>query len=437
MNLSCYVSHHCPQCGGEVTFDQQATGTRCRYCGAGLMIMGARSAWLSFLIKPKISVQETAHHVTRIAMKNGWKPPLLRSVMPFYCPFYRTTGHAIRWLQGHRTVLEGDPGVVEKLQTRDLDLMRPAHEDLSPGLFSPGYRVQSLHLYLATRENAGKIPFAPIQREREKHSRKMEADFFDGMQDPGFKITREKRFRLWEQSSILFFPLSLVEIREGRQIRLMLIDAVGGSLIRQIRHEEMETLLDNLDLKESRSPGETRLKLAPLICPECGGDLDDDPGAHLRFCRSCARGWEAAGGRLRERECMWAGNNRPARDAATTFLPFWKRQGEDRHLYVPAFSVRSPRLLYNLTARYYHADFPAEPIPYESRLGLRTLPVALPPEGADEMADVVAGTGPRGLFNRKGTSQSLVLVPFHRRGPDLVEPFKGLAVPISTLGVEI
>ena len=437
MNPSCYVSHHCPQCSGEVTFDQQATGTRCRYCGAGLMILGARSSWLNFLIKPKISVRETAHEVTRIAMKNGWKPPLLRSVMPFFYPFYRTTGHAIQWVQGHRTVLDGVPGVVEKLQTRDVDLMRPAHEDLSPGLFSPGYRVQSLHLYLATRENAGKIPFAPIQREKEKHSRKMEDDFFDGMPDPGFKVSSEKKFRLWEQNSILFFPLSLVEIKEGRRIRLMLLDAVGGSLIRQISREEMETLLDNLGLKESRSPGEARLKLASLICPECAGDLDDDPKAHLRFCRSCARGWEVAGGRLRERECMWAGNGRPARDASTIFLPFWKRQGEERHLYVPAFSVRSPRLLYNLTARYYHADFPAEQIPYESRLSLRTHPVGLPPDGADEMADVVANTGPRKIFEKKGTSQSLVLVPFRRRGPDLVEPFKGLAVPISSLGVEI
>ena len=65
------------------------------------------------------------------------------------------------------------------------------------------------------------------------------------------------------------------------------------------------------------------------------------------------------------------------------------------------------------------------------------MPVGLPPDGADEMADVVADTGPRELFEKKGTSQSLVLVPFRRRGPDLVEPFKGLAVPVSSLGVKI
>ena len=436
MNRSCYVSHHCPQCGGEVVFDQEATGTRCRYCGAGLMIIGTGATWLNFLIKPKISVRETAHEITHIAMKNGWKPPLLRSVLPFYFPFYRTTGHAIKWVRGHQSGANLDKTDQERLLSRPVDLMRPAHTDLSPGLFSPGYRAQSLHLSLATRENAGKLPFAPIQRDRESHNQEMEEDFFDGMPDPGLRVMEEKKFRLWERNSILFFPLSLVEVREGNHIRLLLIDTVGGGLIRQLRHEEMEKLLDNLDLKESRSPGETRLKLASLICPECAGELDPDPATHLRFCHSCGRGWEARRGVLKEKECLWTGDQGSIGDPSTLFLPFWLRRGEDTSLYIPAFKVRSPRLLYNLSARYYHADFPARPIPYHDRLSLKPFPVGLPPDGADEMADVIASTGSKEPFSRKGTSQSLVLVPFRKRGPDLVGP-KGLAVPISSLGVKI
>ena len=436
MNRSCYVSHHCPQCGGEVVFDQEATGTRCRYCGTGLMVLGSGATWLNFLIKPRISVPETAHEITSIAMKNGWKPPLLRSVIPFYYPFYRTTGHAIKWVRGHRSVSGVDSDIQERVLTRPIDLMRPAHTDLSPGLFSPGYRVQALNLYLATRENAGKMPFAPIQRDKEAHSQKMEKDFFDGMPDHGLKVLEERKFRLWEKNSILFFPLSLVEVREGNHIRLLLIDTVGGGLIRQLKHEEMETLLDNLEMKESRSPGENRLKLAPLICPECAGELDPDPKAHLRFCRACARAWETRRGELREKECLWAGEPGSLKDPSTLFLPFWLRQGEDRDLFIPAFNVRSPRLLFNLSARYYHADFPARPIPYHDRLKLRPFPVGLPPDGADEMADVVAGTGSKEPFPRKGTRQCLVLVPFRKKGPDLVGP-KGLAVPISSLGVKI
>ena len=106
-------------------------------------------------------------------------------------------------------------------------------------------------------------------------------------------------------------------------------------------------------------------------------------------------------------------------------------------MHIPAFKVRSPRLLYNLSVRYYHTEFPAEPIPYENRLQMRSLPAGLPPEGADEMADVVAQTGARPCFSLKGTRRSIVLVPFLRKGPDLVEPFQGLAVPIASLGVKI
>lgn len=400
------------------------------------MVVGTGATWLNFLIKPKISVRETAHEVTRIAIKNGWKPPLLRSVLPFYYPFYRTTGHAIKWVRGYQTGANLDNTVQERLLTRPVDLMRPAHVDLSPGLFSPGYRAQSFQLSLATRENAGKMPFLPIQKDKESHDKKMEEDFFDGMPDPGMKITEEKRFRLWEKNSILFFPLTLAEVREGNHIRLLLIDTVGGGLIRQLEHEDMEKLLDNLGLKESRSPGETRLKLASLICPECAGELDPDPSTHLRFCQACARGWEARKGELREKECLWAGNQQSLKDPSTLFLPFWLRRGNDNDLFIPAFKVRSPRLLYNLSVRYYHANFTARPIPYHDRLSLRPFPVSLPPDGADDMADVIASIGTKIPFPTKGTRQSLVLVPFRKRGPDLVGP-KGLAVPISSLGVKL
>jgi hypothetical protein len=400
------------------------------------MVMGTGATWLNFLIKPKVSVRETAHEVTRIAMKNSWKPPLLRSVIPFYYPFYRTTGHAIKWVRGYRNTVGPGDGIEEKILTRPIDHMRPAHTDLSPGLFSPGYRAQSLNLYLATRENAGKLPFLPVQMDKGTYSKKMEEDFFDQMPDPGLKMAQEKRFRLWEKNSILYFPLALVEVREGNHIRLLLIDSVGGGLIRQLKHEEMEKLLDNLGLKESRSPGEKRLKLAPLICPECAGELDADPSAHLRFCRNCARGWESRKGDLKEKECLWSGDADSLKDPLTLFLPFWLRRGENEDLYIPAFKVRSPRLLYNLSSRYYHAGFPARTIPYHDRLRINPFPVGLPPDGADEMADVVAGTGSKKPFPRKGTRQSVLLVPFRKRGPDLVGP-KGFAVPISSLGVKL
>lgn len=418
-----------------MVFDQEATGTRCKYCGAGLMVMGARSSWLNFLIKPGIPVKETGHAVTRIAQKAGWKPTLLRSVLPFYFPFFRTTGQAIRWIKGMRSATpEGLPQIVEKLRTRHVDLARPGHNDLSPGLFSPGFRAQALHLYLATRENAGNLPFLPVQVQRQDHVARTEGDFFDGLDEEKLRVQEKRDFRLRERHHVLYFPMSLVEVREGTNIRLLLLDTVGGGLIRQIEHGDMETLLDNLGLKESRSPGENRLRLVPLICPECSGDLDPDPMAHLRFCRRCARGWVERKGQMKEKPCMWAGNELQARDGKTVFLPFWNRHADGRSTFIPAFAVQSPRLLHGLSSRYYQAEFPVEEIPYDTRLRLNTIPVQMPPEEADEMLEVVAETSMHPPFPVRGSVQRLVLVPFNRRGPDLVDRFCGLAVPVATLG---
>lgn len=437
MKKTCYVSHQCPQCGGETIFDQEATGTKCRYCGTALMVVGGRSAWLNFLIKPKIKVKDTPPEITAIARKNRWKPSLVRSVIPFYYPFYRIRGQAIHWVTGEKRrddVRKGES--VEELKTRNFDLMRPGHTDLSTGLFSPGIRAQTLHLFLATRENAGGIPFLPMQLSREKFHDRVRHNTTEGFDVSDLFVLEEKTFLIWERYSILYFPLFLVEIREGEQLRLLLMDAVSGHLVRQIGHQEMETLLNNLGIGESQPPIENRLKLVPLICPECDGDLQSGTTAVIRFCFNCGRGWESGGSRLQERKCLWAGTEVMVRQEQTIFLPFWRRNAGDGGSVIPAFGVRSPHLLYNISRRYYNADFPVENIPYNCRTSVKTLPAELSPEEAMELMDVVVYTSRKArVENRK--LDSLVLIPFSRRGPDLVDHYHGLAVPVSGLNVRM
>lgn len=438
MIQSSYISHHCPRCGGEVIFDEKATGVQCRYCGAELVVLGGGSAWLNFLIKPQIPVKETGHAVTKIAQKSGWKPPLLRSVIPFYLPFYRVTGQAIKWIKGEKKDERNPLGrIIEEVKTRHFDLMRPAHTDLSAGLFSPGIRAQTLHLFLATRDNAENVPFLPIQEKKDGFREGITHSTTEGLDAAGVRILDEKTFLVWEKYSILYFPLSLVEVREGERIRLLLLDSVSGKLVRQIGHEEMENLLDNLGIGGSKSPGEGRLKLTPLICPECAGDLDTSTTAIVRFCVRCGKGWESRGSRLKERECLWAGTEVMTRQKGTIFLPFWRRDSGEQSWLIPAFGIRSPHLLYNLSRRYYQARFPAESIPYNCRLRIRSLSAELPAEEADEMMEVVAHTDGREAAQTKGTRQSLVLVPFRRSGTDLVDQYHGLAVPTGSLEAEL
>lgn len=421
-----------------MVFNQEATATKCLYCGAGLMVLGGRSSWLNFLIKPKIEVKDTVGAITTIAQKNGWRPPLVRSVIPFFYPFYRTRGHAIKWTRGEKKAQSDPVGeIVEDVVTRSYDIMRSAHEDLSCGLFSPGFRVQTLHLYLATRENAGKWPFLENQTDRNTFLDKTRGNSVDGLESPGVQVREEMAFQIRERHSVVYFPFSLVEIREGNQIRQLLIDAVGGALVRQLGHEEMELLLDNMGQSGAKSPGEGRLKLIPLICPECAGDLDPSTTAVVRFCRSCGRAWEAGGARMRERECLWAGTEVIVRGEGTIFLPFWRRSDAERTFLIPAFGVRSPQNLYNISQRYCEARYPADPVPYDSRLRIEALNAQIQADEADEMIEILSLTTDIKPLNRRAGGQNLVLIPFRRRGPDLVDHYHGLAVPIGTLEVRL
>lgn len=104
---------------------------------------------------------------------------------------------------------------------------------------------------------------------------------------------------------------------------------------------------------------------------------------------------------------------------------------------IPAFGVRSPHLLYNISRRYYEADFPAENIPYSCRTSVKTLPAELSPEEAKELADVVIYTRRKAPVEKNGKMDSLVLIPFRRMGPDLVDHYHGLAVPVSGLNARM
>lgn len=432
---SCYVSHSCPQCGADVLFTEKTTGTRCRYCDTGFLVLGGRSAWLNFLIKPRLEAKETARAVTETAIDQGWDPPMLRSVMQFFLPYYRTTSQVVRLIRGEKRV-EGplSDEIVEKVKTRYADVMRPAYEDLWSGLFSPGVRAQALKLYVATRENAGKLAFVPVKAEKEEFLQDTKSGMTSGLSEPGLKIFEEKTFFISGRHTVIYFPLSMAEVREKGRPRWLLFDAVGGSYLREITRNDMETLLDSMGLSGDRSPGEGRLKLVPLICPECAGDLDDEQYAVVRFCRGCGRGWETAGNRLKERECLWTGEPESKNEKDILYLPFWRRKYSDRILHVPAFGIRSPRLLYNVSLHYLRAGFSAEPIPYSRRLRIRRIPALLHPDEVGEVEKMASARRAEGAdVDEKKSRQTLLMIPFRRRGTDLVDLIHGIAVPVSCL----
>ncbi|MFV2081507.1 MAG: hypothetical protein ACC669_06550 [bacterium] len=324
-------------------------------------------------------------------------------------------------------------GFVERVRTRHVDMMRPAFEDLWSGLISPGVRAQTLKLFVATRENAGKLPFVPIKTRKEKFAEEIKSSLTAGLSVPDIRVTEGQTFFVSERNTVLYFPLSLAEIREGSRTRLLLFDAVGGGFLREIARSDMETLLDKTGFSGDRSPGEGRLKLAPLICPEWAGDLDLQQYAVVRFCHGCGRGWELSGGRLRDRDCRWTGEVPAEFRKNVIFLPFWRRSEGKNTFHIPAFGIRSPKLLYNISVRYLRANFPAETIPYNRKLVINNIPALVHTDEVPEIMAMAAHAREIALQSQRGVRLSLLMIPFRKRGTDLVDLVHGMAVPVSTL----
>ncbi len=78
-----------------------------------------------------------------------------------------------------------------------------------------------------------------------------------------------------------------------------------------------------------------------------------------------------------------------------------------------------------------------EAIPYNRKLVIKNIPALV---HADEMPEIMAMAAHARevkIPSQKGARQSLLMVPFRRRGTDLVDLIHGMAVPISTLDERI
>ncbi len=74
-----------------------------------------------------------------------------------------------------------------------------------------------------------------------------------------------------------------------------------------------------------------------------------------------------------------------------------------------------------------------EAIPYNRKLIIKKIPALVHAEEFPEIMAMAAHAREVEIPSQKASRQSLLMVPFRRRGTDLVDLIHGMAVPISTL----
>ncbi len=74
-----------------------------------------------------------------------------------------------------------------------------------------------------------------------------------------------------------------------------------------------------------------------------------------------------------------------------------------------------------------------EAIPYNRKLVIKNIPALVHADEVPEIMAMAAHAREIELQSQRGVRLSLLMIPFRKRGTDLVDLVHGMAVPVSTL----
>jgi DNA-directed RNA polymerase subunit RPC12/RpoP len=420
---------HCPQCGGDIDFLEEAQVIQCQFCGSSLLVVG-REGILRYVLPAQVHDAQAAAARALEALKSAGKsPPQTLQTFLFHAPFWRMRGTVYRWIFGLKPmkveIEAGVPPPMERLKvllTRVLDHTIPGYAGLEIGLTTLGVRAQALRLRPFGREDLEKRDsFLPLEISSEQVQ--AEADRFSNLFFEAGELAPEVILhRLVGKSfSVIYFPLWYIEYRNGGGQKSLLLDGVGGSIIGPL--PDGSGIQEKLKGEESRKSFEFReIRFLPFRCPNCGWGFPFRPLSVLHFCSNCRR-------LFRESRGEWAENGYsvippPGGQSWEKLLwvPFWRcrtvleSNGEHMesmaglyqfapplrvvkpeeaqrpiYFYIPAVKFRSPQVLHTLASRLTYIQPEIRPGSFPDGSHPVTAGGSLPDVDALEMGPVILG----------------------------------------------
>ena len=436
------VATECPTCGAPLDVSEGVNTIRCASCRSNLLVTGRKQV-LSYYVPPK-----TTEAAARAAACSGLAGAHVARADLYFIPYYRLTGHDFTWQRRVvEPVCDGDtPRATTVRMLRDeaeegralvaavLTSVRGSTDTLDNGApqlvdryieksfvaralpelaaYSLGIRAQVLRVGLMRPEKLAAFGKAvPVGIDAD-------AAMVRGLQEPGTRIVA--RQVLARILSVVYFPYWAVELQQGAQDWLALIDGVSGSVAQPRGPLSLRAALD------VAAPGAAPVTVGfrPLVCPSCGWDFPVSADDVVFVCGSCAKAWLLHGIEMTEVPHEVATVS--GIDAAV-YLPFWRFEAG---AWVPAFRYRRLKALADLTTR-----LSAKPPTYERWTGE-------PPhvrgcfydaEDADLLARLVAAGQQRPTAAIAGGRAALVWLPFKRAAHELIDPSTGMALQESLL----
>ncbi len=441
---SVVVATSCPRCGAPLELGETANATRCGHCRAHLAVTG-RGQTLSYQIAPRVSPAD-ARSLVRFAQPNNGTHHHVGDPRLFLFPYYRLTGLELRWTRAPEPERQR-PRATPRFANGEAELLaiasaiaiarqpRPLHSPLFGGRwvernvaacdtaglasYSLGIRPSVLRLELF-RPDPAATAVAPTYAAEQALDLAKAA----GPDGPAPLHTT----MLARHLSVVYFPYWVIDVRATDRHRCVIVDGTSSSIVASDIDPDVL-----MRLAAPRMPAVRTLGFRPLVCPNCGWDLPEDPDQVVFHCQSCMRAWELSCDGLASIPYAVAPIPKGT-DSEYEMLPVWilDRPGAESHdrVFAPAFHFRNVRRAVDLGRSLTRiAAEPPEHADCDRPLGRCHLDRA---DGAAFGRFVLAGLQPDGLPPTDGSSAhapTLAWLPF-RVGPyALHEPRTGTALP--------
>jgi len=422
------LSTRCPQCGADISFDEESTVIHCEYCGCALHITG-RSGVMRTYVAPRNDVQRMKKAIRGAIMEADAKAALVSEKRLFFAPYWRIKGMVFRWVFGRN--VEGES--VKELKTKQLDQTFPAYDGINLGLSTLGIRPAALKLLFFDPSEMSRlgsnIKVAVPFKEAVRHG----ASLIETVPDETDMRVRLERTRLiGERYSMIYFPFRMIKLTREKKARILILDAVANRVTRILTQEQWEQMLATA-AKRPATVDFSKVSFIPFKCPNCGWELPLNCFDIIHVCGTCHQAWMEQNGRFRgvrfDAAAPPKGENQPL-----LYLPFWVFQAEihsngqalktvaDLHefslafptrvtrsadqrpirFYVPAVSIRNISAVNKLATGVTQKQPVFDQVPKERLTECQLRGVFLPPKAATGMADILlCSMTPRNNGNRQ------------------------------------
>ncbi|MDY6953542.1 MAG: hypothetical protein SWE60_18695 [Thermodesulfobacteriota bacterium] len=414
--MDLFLSTSCPQCGADISFEEESTVLYCPYCGSALHVTG-RSGVIRTYVAPREDMRGIKKIIRKAVRHAKADKALVTEKQLFFAPYWRIKGMVFRWLFGKKP----DGEILKELKTKLLDYTFPAYEGLHLGLRSLGVRPAALKLFFFDRGKMSKrgaiMNVATAFDEAVSHG----ASISDvGLDETGIRLHVGLTRMVGERYGVIYFPFWMMKLSLGKKASFVLIlDAVANKVTRVLTNEQWK----EMEERTKRQPATvsfSRVSFIPFKCPNCGWDLPLNRFDVIHLCRTCHRAWMEKGGRFKAVPFKAAAPSKGL-NQALVYVPFWVFQAQitsngqslkttadlfafsplypsnaqeganlrPMKFYVPAVAIRNISAANKLATRVTQNQPSFDPLPKDRLQHCRFMGVFLRPEAATDMADVL------------------------------------------------